>query len=95
MIIIDVSNFQEEIDLLEEYYYEIEGYKDIIYKMISNEILLSSTYDNYWNKYLEAKKNYDILKKIFYINHLSDYTEGKWSLDFLTKKVIIIAENEE
>lgn len=93
-IIIDVSEFENEINTLERLHYEIDARTRIINLMIdegTNEN--NESFNNYWETYLEYIKAYNLFKDNFYKNHLSDYDEGTWELDFMSKQVTIYTED--
>ena len=95
-VILDMSEFKEEIIKLENIFYEIEGRKQILELMILegcyNE---NQEFKNFYDEYLQYLKLYEILKNNFYYNHLSEYKQGIWSLDFNTRTVVITIEDEE
>lgn len=95
-IIINVSEFSEEIDFLERISYEIEGRKSVLELMIfEGNYNENDDFKNFWEEYLQYLKFYEELKYKFYINHLSNYTEGTWELNFFERKVTITIEDEE
>ena len=90
LIVLDLSDFSEEIEILERFHYEVDARAKIINLMVEDGIdEKDNIYSNYWEKYLEYIKAYDLLKQQFYQNHLSQYDKGIWQLDFLNKKVTI------
>lgn len=93
-IILDMSEFRNEINTLERLYYEIDARTRIINLMIdegTNEN--NESFDKYWETYLEYIKAYNLFKERFYENHLSEYKEGTWELDFMSGQVTIHTEN--
>lgn len=93
-IIIDVSEFENEINTLERLHYEIDARTRIINLMIDEGTNKNNeSFNNYWETYLEYIKAYNLFKERFYENHLSEYEEGTWELDFMSRQVTIYTEN--
>ena len=95
-IILDMSEFRDEINILENIFYEIEGHKKILELMIlEGNYNENQEFKNFYEEYLQYLKIYEISKNNFYNNYLSEYTQGTWSLNFLTKEVTITTEDEK
>ena len=93
-IILDMSEFENEINVLERIHYEIDARSRIINLMIDEGTTEhNETFNKYWETFLEYIKAYNILKNKFYENHLSEYKEGTWALDFMSKQVTIYTED--
>lgn len=93
-IVLDMSEFESEINTLERLHYEIDARTRIINLMISEgSSEHNDTFNKYWETYLEYIKAYNVFKERFYENHLSEYKEGTWELDFMSKQVIVYTEN--
>lgn len=93
-IVLDMSEFESEINTLERLHYEIDARTRIINLMISEgNSEYNDTFNKYWETYLEYIKAYNVFKERFYENHLSEYKEGTWELDFMSKQVTIYTEN--
>ena len=89
-IILDMSAYEKEINALERLHYELDARGRIINLMISEGTHEhNDTFNKYWEAFLEHIKAYNVLKDRFYQNHLSEYDEGNWTLDFMTKEVVI------
>ena len=93
-IILDMSEYTDEINIIERLHYETEGRQNIILSMaVTGNNIDNKNYNYYWEEYLVYLKTYNKLKSDFQKKHLSQYN-GNWTLDFDTKEVTII-ENEE
>lgn len=93
-IILDMSNFENEINIIERLHYEIDARVRVINLMIEEgNYQHNDTFDKYWETLLEYIKAYNVFKERFYKNHLSEYEEGTWELDFMSKQVTINTEN--
>lgn len=93
-IIIDVSEYTNEINKLERLYYEIEARTKIISSMIKeNSFESDENFNKYWESYLEHLKVFNMFKAEFYTNYLNEYKEGTWELDFVNKQVTINTED--
>ena len=88
--ILDMSKFENEINSLERIHYEIDARTRIINLMIEEgNYEHNDNFNKYWETFLEYIKAYNVLKNKFYENHLSEYEEGTWELDFMSRQVTI------
>lgn len=93
-IVLDMSAFENEINVLERLHYEIDARTRVINLMIDEGTHEhNDTFNKYWETYLEHIKAYNVFKERFYENHLSEYEEGTWELDFMSRQVTIHTEN--
>ena len=90
--IINVSEFEDDINLLERAHYEVNGRQSILGFMVSNGLEDSDNYKKFWEQYLEYMKTYNFLKDQFQKNQLSNYPNKIRHLNFTTKEVIIVDE---
>ena len=90
---IDVSEFKEELKVLERLYYEIAGRENVINFLIKTGDKDTEYFSDLWEEYLSYLKAYQEMKTYFQINcimpKINYSTNFKWSINFMTKEVLI------
>lgn len=91
--IIDLTNFQEDVNTLERLHYETNARENIIALMTNNGMMNSSSYEKYWNEYMELFKEYqkakDAIADKFVTPEVGEDANASWEINF-EKKVITI-----
>lgn len=93
MKIINISDYEQELNILERCFYEVEARKNIIDYMLVIGRKENPIFEETWEEYLSYLKAYNIAKNNFTINCIekilghNNYTG--WKVDFEKKEVII------
>lgn len=91
--VIDVRNYESEINFLERVHYETKARESIINFMIQNEQDTLPQYTKFWDEYVCYTRALEIAKEEFLnnciINILGYRYNGSWSINFDTKEVTI------
>lgn len=91
--IINVSFYQNELDILERAYLEVSGRENIINFMVNQGKKDTNEYKEFWLDYLHYLKAYNFIKTNFVnncINKILGYElKGTWQVNFETKEVVL------
>ena len=90
--IIDISDYSEEITILERAFFELKARENIINLMIIEGFKEHPNYKLYWDEYLEYLKVYQLLQQDFYNKHLTEY-DSKWKINFDTETAVVYYKN--
>lgn len=91
--IMDISMYQNELNILERAYLEVSGRENIINFMVNQGKKDTEEYKEFWLDYLHYLKAYNIIKNNFVnncINKILEYSfRGTWQVDFEKKEVTL------
>lgn len=91
--IFSLEEFEQETLVLERIYMELEGRRNIISFMVTQNLTENINYKKYWEEYLEFLYTYKTISDNYVkncINKILGYElKGKWEVDFTNREVII------
>ena len=92
-MIIDVSRYQEELNLLERIHFELKARENILTFLIQKNQNFTPQYKKYYEEYIQYLKAQDIAKQQFETNcinkELGHNFTGKWTVKYDKKEVVI------
>ena len=88
--IVDLSEYEDEINLIERLQYEADARKEICAYMVDTEQNHTEAYQNYFEEYIQYRKAFDMEKNRFVNNEILKNQEVKtWRIDYATKTITI------
>ena len=90
---LDISNYQEELNVLERIHFEVRARENIITFLLQKNQGNTPEYKKYYEEYIQYLKAHDIIKKEFEnkcINQILGYNyTNNWTIKYDEKEVII------
>lgn len=87
---IDLSNYENELNLIERLQYEADARKEICAYMVDTEQNHTDTYQNYFEEYIQYRKAFDMEKNRFVSEDILKGQEVKnWRIDYATRTLTI------
>ena len=91
--ILDVSDYQKELNILERVHFEVRARENIITFLLQKNQGDTPAYKKYYEEYIQYLKAHDIVKKEFgdkCINQILGYEyTNSWTVKYDEKEVII------